>query len=105
MVVRAKFDVIIADCILEGVIELPENKDYKGWNFEDMELPQTFTSLSFFTEQNVQSFFRLDLNDLMAINDAQRSLPKRLINGLYIKVMAIRFYNSGQNQCQNICRF
>jgi hypothetical protein len=96
MVVRAKCDVNLYECIERGIIKLPKDGDSKYWKFEDQELPVSFTELSFFCEKSIPIVFKLEWRDLMKLKEMESKLPKITVDQYYIKDAA-RKYDSDKS--------
>ena len=79
-----------------GDIKLPDT-DTKLWEFQDMELSQSFTELSFFCEDSVPIVFKLSWNDLMKLREIEAKLPKANTKGDYIKYVAIGYHKQYQH--------
>ncbi len=88
-----------------GDIKLPDT-DPKLWEFQDMELSQSFTELSFFCEDSVPIVFKLSWNDLMKLKEMEAKLPKANINGHYIKEASIKYHNLiNHPECECLIQF
>ena len=91
MVVRAKCDLNIYDCIKNGVINVE-----KGAPFEDQDLPLSFTELSFFCEHSIPLVFKLSFSDLTYIKEMESKLQKVAVDKQFIRDAVLKYYSTCQ---------